>query len=213
MIFEERKTSLFPEKNSTYLEICRDNVWQSIRSSNGSIICSVNGLIGNPQTDILQIIAYPDIESWQTSQGAWSSIESQCIKKESVRILRPINSESKSIIPPEERKAIYEYKIFIIDPVYLNEFNTCFTEAIYPNFQSFDISFLGIWTSAASTNPLEIIQMTGYNHVSHWEQSRLQFSNLNNKSNELWNREKALRDRLEEITLESSVVLMEGTNI
>lgn len=213
MIFEERKTSLFPEKTHTYLKMCRDNVWQSIRSSNGSIICSANGLIGNPQTDILQIIAYPDIESWQTSQGAWSSIENSSIKKESVRILRPINSESKSMIPPEERKNIYEYKLITIDPIYLNEFTTCFNEAIYPNFKSFDISFLGIWTSAASTNPLEIMQMTGYNHVSHWEQSRLQLSSLNDKANELWDRENALRDRLEEITLESSIVLMESTNI
>ena len=61
--------------------------------------------------------------------------------------------------------------------------------------------------------PLEIMQMTGYNHVSHWEQSRLQLSSLNDKANELWDRENALRDRLEEITLESSIVLMESTNI
>jgi len=59
------------------------------------------------------MIVYPDIESWQTSQGAWSSIENSLIKKETVRILRPISFESKSSLSPEDRKSIYEYQKFI----------------------------------------------------------------------------------------------------
>ena len=210
MILEERNTSLFANKTNSYMEICRDSIWQSIRSSNGSIICSASGFIGNPKTNILQIIAYPDIESWQTSQGAWSSVENSLIKKETVRILRPIDSDSKSSISPEERKNIYEYQKFIIDPVYLNEFTTCFKESIYKNFESLGISFLGIWTLASSSNPLEIIQMTGYDNINHWEECRLKIFDTNNESDELWDREKALRDRLEEITIERSLNLVKS---
>jgi hypothetical protein len=47
--------------------------------------------------------------------------------------------------------------------------------------------------SAASTNPLEIIHMTEYNNVGHWEQSRLQLSNINNNPHELWDRKKGLK--------------------
>lgn len=213
MIIEERKTSLFAGKTHSYLELCRNNIWHSIRSSSGSIICSASGFIGDPQTDIIQIIVYPDIESWQTSQGAWSSIKNSLIKKEAVRILRPISFESKSSVPPEDRKNIYEYQKFIIDPVYLNEFTMCFEESIYTNFADLKISFLGIWTLASSTNPIEIIQMTGYESISHWEESKLQIVSLDEKQDELWDRQKVLRNRLNEITIENSITLVKSIDL
>ena len=213
MILEERKTHLFSRKNNEHLKICRDNVWPSIMSSKGSILCVSNGFIGIPKTTILQIIAYPDIKSWQTSQGAWSSIDNASIKRESVRILRPINSQPKLNIPPEDRKNIYEYRKYLINPVYLNEFTKCFDESIYPHLKSLDIPLVGIWTLSASTSPLEIIQMTGYDNIIHWDQTRIELSKLDDNQNELWNRGKALRNRFDEITIESSVMLMESTII
>ena len=52
--------------------------------------------------------------------------------------------------------------------------------------------------------------MTGYDNINHWEECRLKIFDTNNESDELWDRVKALRDRLEDITIERSLNLVKS---
>ncbi len=55
--------------------------------------------------------------------------------------------------------------------------------------------------------------MTGYESISHWEESKLQIANLDKKQDELWDRQKALRNRLNEITIENSITLVKSIDL
>ena len=71
-------------------------------------------------------------------------------------------------------------------------------------------SIIGMWTTLSSTTPTEITLLTGYNSLSHWEETRFDSLNLNELSNQIWDREEALRKRRNEITINTSVAFMES---
>ena len=71
-------------------------------------------------------------------------------------------------------------------------------------------SIIGMWATLSSTTPTEITLFTGYNSLSQWEETRFDSLNLNELSNQIWDREEALRKRRNEITINTSVAFMES---
>jgi len=215
MITEERKSVLVSQsKKEDYLSICHNAIWPSIRASGGRVVCMLSGLIGKPTSHMLQMTSYDDLESWQTSQGAWSTERESFLEEESVRLLKPVAERPKDIIPPEDRRPVYGYRKFLISPSDLNEFVTCSEEGIWPRLENLDACVLGMWTTMASTSPLEVILLTGYHGPCHWEQTRFtdeQSGNFDFEEN-IWDREKALRDRRIELTQNTWVELMRSTD-
>ena len=215
MITEERRSVLGSESLiGEYLSTCRNTIWPSIRASGGSIICVLSGLIGKPTSHILQMTSYRDLESWQTAQGAWSVGPESLLTEETVRLLKPVATRPKDTIPPEDRRSLYGYRTFFISPNDLSEFVRCSEEGVWPRIETMGACILGMWTTLASTSPLEVILLTGYHDTSHWEQTRLtpaQPESLDTDAS-IWDRETALRSRGTELTLKTYLELMRPTD-
>ena len=70
---------------------------------------------------------------------------------------------------------------------------------------------LGLWTPTASTSPLEVVLLTGYDNPTHWDETR--FYNAKEKvTDTLWDREEELRKRRVDITQNTWVELMRSTD-
>ena len=66
---------------------------------------------------------------------------------------------------------------------------------------------LGLWTTASSSSPLEVVLLTGYDSPTHWDETR--FHNAKEKvADTLWDREDELRKRRVDITQNTWVELM-----
>ena len=212
MITEERLMHLNPGQLQQYLDLIRNNISPSIRASGGRIICLLQGLIGSPSTKLIQMTQYQNIEAWQLAQGAWTVNREEYIVRESTRILKPISSRPKEIVPPEDRRTIYGYRKFIISPASIAEFTVCSEEGIWPRLEKKGACVLGMWSNAESVSPSEVILLTGYHSLSHWEETRFA-AEAPGEDNDLWNRENALRSRREELTLETFVEIMASTDL
>ena len=214
MITEERRSVLETESKSSYVELCRNTIWPSLRASGGRVICMLTGMIGRPSTHLLQMTSYADLESWQTAQGAWSINRESLLRQESVRLLRPIASRPKDTVPPEDRRSVYGYRKFFISPTDVSEFVTCSDEGIWPRIENMGACVLGMWTPMASVSPSEIVLLTGYDGPAHWEQTRFTQEQRSNSNidDQLWDREKALRERRVELTRDTWVELMRSTD-
>ena len=214
MITEERKSIVSAGSIDEYLTLCQNTIWPSLRASSGRVLCMLNGMIGNPTSHILQMTAYQDLESWQTAQGAWSIERDSLLEKESVRILRSVSSRPKDTITPEDRRPVYGYRRFLISPSDLSEFVTCSEEGIWPRIEKMGASILGMWTPMASSSPLEVVLLTGYNGPAHWEETRFdnRTDEVDGDVDELWSREEALRERRTQLTQETWVEMMKSTD-
>ena len=214
MIKDERKSIVSYGSIDEYLTLCKNTIWPSLMASSGRVLCMLNGMIGNPTSHMLQMTAYQDLESWQTAQGAWSIERDSLLEQESVRILRSVSSRPKDTIPHEDRRSVYGYRKFLISPIDLAEFVTCSEEGIWPRIEKMGASILGMWTPMASSSPLEVVLLTGYNGPAHWEETRFdsRTDEIDVDVDELWSREEALRKRRTQLTQETWVEMMKSTD-
>ena len=212
MITEERRVNLSREQLPQYIDLVRHTISPSIRASGGRVLCLLQGLIGSPSTTLIQMTQYEDIDSWQLAQGAWTVNREQFAIQESTRILKPISSRPKNLVPPEDRRTIYGYRKFIISPASVSEFAACSEEGIWPRLESEGACILGMWSNAESVSPAEVILLTGYNSLAHWESTRFSPGSPD-ENNDLWNRESALRTRREDLTIKTFVEIMISTDL
>tara|TARA_Y100000994_G_scaffold91979_1_gene75933 strand:- start:2838 stop:3479 length:642 start_codon:yes stop_codon:yes gene_type:complete len=210
MLAEERKTIIKKSGLSEYLAYCRSNVWPSIRTAGGQILCVVGGVIGKPKTHLVQITSFNNFDDLKTSQGAWAVDRSEFIEHEAVSLLQSISTRPKEIIPPEDRRPFYGLRKFYISSSNVKEFVECSEDGIWPRMEKMGASIIGMWTTLSSTTPTEITLLTGYNSPTHWEQTRFDSIKSNESQDQIWDREEALRNRRNDITLNTYVDFMES---
>ncbi len=213
MIFEERRTLVNPEHLEEYLAVRRAQLWDRTRASGGEVVCLLGGLIGNPNNELVQITSWQSIDAWQEAQTSGSATFPEPHQTEEVRLLRAISSRPKTVILPEDRRPVYGFRRFFIDPRDIDEFVHCSENGIWPRIEAMGACILGLWTTAYSTNPQEIVLVTGYHSPSHWEQTRYEGAPPAGVGRALWDNEDALRRRRVEMTLKSWVCLMRAYDV
>ena len=213
MIFEERRTIVRADKMDDYISTCHVELWPSIRASGGRVICQFSGLIGNPQNEFVQISSWRSLYAWEKAQTAERADLSALQESEEVRLLRGISSRPKPVIPARDRRPVYGFRRFFIDPKDLDEFVHCSENGIWPRIEAMGACILGLWTTIATTSPMEIVLATGYHSPSHWEQTRYDGARPLGVDRALWENENALRRRRVEMTLKSWVCLMRAHDV
>ena len=217
MIYEERRVIVDAKRLNEYLSACQSDLFPAIRGAGGDVICQLSGLIGNPQNELVQITAWQSTDDWQgfQSQG-FQAIDigvSEMVQSEEVRLLRAISSRPKAEIPAEDRRPVYGFRRFFIDPRDLDEFVHCSENGIWPRIESMGACILGLWTTVAATNPQEIVLATGYHSPSNWEYTRYGDERPEGVEETLWRNEEALRRRRIEMSLKSWVCLMRAHDV
>ena len=62
MLTEERKTIVKKSELYEYLSYCRSNIWPSIRTAGGQILCVVGGVIGKPKNHLVQMTSFSNFD-------------------------------------------------------------------------------------------------------------------------------------------------------
>lgn len=213
MIFEERRTIVAPDKLNDYISVCHSELWPSMRASGAKVICQFSGLIGNPQNELVQISSWRSLYAWEKAQTAERADLSVVYESEEVRLLRAISTRPKPVIPARDRRPVYGLRRFFIEPKDMDEFVHCSENGIWPRIEAMGACILGLWTTIATTSPMEIVLATGYNSPSHWEQTRYDGGRPLGVDRALWENENALRRRRVEMTLKSWVCLMRAHDV
>ena len=207
MIYEERRTVLKGELLDDYLALCRETLWPSLRQAGGRVVCALSGLIGDPRSEVLQMTSFPDVGSWQAAQGKLTAERGELVELEEVRLMRPVASRPKEVIPREDRRAIYGYRRFFVAPVDLAEFVFCSEEGIWPRIEAQGACVLGLWSTVAATSPLEVVLITGYHDPAHWQETRDDRPMPQGFDERLWERNMDLRARRTAMTMRTWVRL------
>ena len=212
MIYEERRIIVDAKRLNEYLSACQSDLFPAIRGAGGDVICQLSGLIGNPQNELVQITAWQSTDDWQGFQAIDTGV-SDTVQSEEVRLLRAISSRPKAEITAEDRRPVYGFRRFLIDPRDLDEFVHCSENGIWPRIESMGACILGLWTTVAATNPQEIVLATGYHSPSNWEYTRYGDERPEGVDETLWRNEEALRRRRIEMSLKSWVCLMRAHDV
>ena len=158
MFYEERRITLKRGQLDAYTDHLRDVV--SPRLDGGEILCLLSAAIGGPVESVLQMTRFPDYNSWLKSQSAYGSDRMELVAHEEVRLLRSVSVRPKDVIEESDMRAFYGHRRFHIDPSDLDEFVHCSENGIWPRIESQRASILGLWTTLASTSPLEVTLLT-----------------------------------------------------
>jgi len=176
LIYEERTVSVRRGRTQDYTKIFRDQVKPAIEAEGGEVLRLVSGLIGAPATEFIAISRFADFASWEKAQGRVTAAHpdlADITDSEQVRLLKSISSRPKQSIPAEDRRVVFGYRRFFIEPKDIDDFVRYSEEGIWPRVEAEGASVLGLWTPLASTAPLEIILLTGYHSATNWEQTRV----------------------------------------
>lgn len=206
MIYEERYTGVELRRVRDYLQFCRDKMCPAIQSVGGQVLVLLTGLIGDPNNAVLQITGFSDLTSWQTAQESLNTNRGEFVLSDEVRLLRPIASHPKKVIAPEDRRPVYSYRRFFINPADLPKFVECSEDGVWPLYEAADCRILGLWTPLAATNPQEIILMAGYHGPGHWEETRFFRGKPEGLDEGLWERGQTLGRQRGQLSVRGSWV-------
>ncbi len=213
MIYEERRIIAKRGMADACADLVRQSMKPAFEGNGGEIIALVQGLIGAPSEEIIQVTRFPDLGHWQNAQETLNIRRMELIESEEVRVMRSIASRPKQIIPAEDRRAIYGYRRFFIDPEDHNDFVRYSEEGIWPRIESQGARILGLWSPIAATSPQEIVLMTGYHGPAHWEETRTPQSRPAEYEEKSWERMLEMYGARRRLPLRSSVRLMRNMEI
>lgn len=213
MIYEERLTLSHSKSADNYLAYCKTDLWPRLRAEGGQPVCLLSGLIGDPANQYLQMTAFEGLRAWEEAQIAIPPSPPDLVESETVRLSRPIASRPKPVVPLEDRRAVYGCRRFFIDPANLDDFVNSSQNGIWPRVESQGACILGLWSTVATTQPMEILLLTGYHSPTHWEETRVTSSQQAEVDQALKQQESPLRDRRVDISQQTWVRLMRAHEI
>jgi hypothetical protein len=212
-IYEERRIRVHKGKQRDYLAWCEGSSWPALAEHGVRPMCLLEGLIGDPSEELLQIMRYPDLETWEAAQEERTSADNPWVVREEARILQAISSRPKDDLPVADHRPIYGYRRFRIPPRDAADVAEASAGEIWPSFEAQGACILGLWKTAATTEPLEIILLTGYRSVAHWEGTRENAPRPAGFDPEVWETGWRAARRRRDLALETWVCLMRALRV
>ena len=190
-IYEQRHVTLRTGGLAAYVAYTKEQVWPELNRQGAKVVCLLNGFIGQPQEEVMQITRFPDWDSWNGYQQNRITGESGLVEKDEARLLKAVASRPGDIA----------------DFAHYGE------NGVWPRIESQGACILGLWTTLAVTDPLEVILVTGYHGPGHWEETRVTGPKPEDVDSGLWQGDLELRARREAMTLKTWVCLMQAIEV
>ncbi len=208
-IFEERKTTLKEGVFKEYLSSCRDQLWPEWERRGVSVLCLLCGHMGESPLDLVQMARFPDLPVWQESQMALVDRENTLIEREDVRLMRSIvGSRPKIPLSLDDHHPVYGYRRFFFKPADIVVVSQLSVNCVWPRFLSHGCNVLGLWTPLAITPSQEVLLITGYRSLAHWEETRLNQAMPKGFDPALWERGREAAIRRRDLISQSWVSMM-----
>lgn len=177
MIYEERRITLKHRTFGEYRRFVLETLWQQLEGDGHQPICLLNGLIGAGAQDIVLINGFEDYDAWQSAQGAIAGGNIDApprawTESETVRLMHASDYRPDGPTQPEDRRAVYGARRWWINPEDWETFNRLSFEGIWPAMDHMGHWVIGQFRDAATTSPLEILNLAGYHDPAHWHATR-----------------------------------------
>ncbi len=212
-LYEQRQTTLRTGGLDEYVQQTREQWWPHLNQEGARVLCLVSGLIGYPAEEVIQVTRFPDWATWMRCQDHARLPGNGLVENEQVRLLKSVASRPKPHAPPEDKRAVYGYRRFFIRSTDLAEFVHCSEEGVWPRIEAQGACILGLWTTLAATDPLEVVLLTGYHGPAHWEETRDSRPTPDGLAQNLWDRGVQLGSLRRQITMKSWVCLMRAIDV
>lgn len=172
MIYEERFTLTTVRGTRDYLKLFQEKMAPGIKAAGGEPLLLLQGMIGDRGNSVFQITRFPDVAAWEGAQSNPVAGRESLVEEEEVRLLKSVSIRPKKVLPKEDRRPVYSYRKLFINPASLQQFVEDSEKGVWPLYETAGCAVFGLFTPVAATNPLELILMTGYKGVWHWEETR-----------------------------------------
>lgn len=208
IVFEERKTVLKRGAFREYYRQRREGIFAELDGRGADVICVLSGLMGHFPQELVEVTRFPDISVWRECQEILVGSNRDLVESESVRLLRAITSRPKASQTQEDARPLYVYRQFFTRPEKIEEFADLSENGVWPRFDAHETNILGLWTPLAHTETQEILLITGYHSMAHWEASRVGREKPEDISEELWEKGAQAVLKRHEITLNTRSFMM-----
>ena len=216
MIFEERRLRLNQSSQvdisgiKKYLSLFREDIRPKIEEKNGKVICLLQGIVGNPTNELLQITRFPDLNIYQQMQPLLNNKGVSLLESKEVRLFKSITSRPKDLLPIEDRRPIYSDRRFFIRNYDVEKCADLSENVIWPLYEAWGCRVLGLFTTFVTSEIQEVMMFAGYNSIAHWEETRnIGFSTRPKMiPQKIWKEGKKAVVNRAEFTLRSTVSLM-----
>jgi len=219
-IFEERRIQLKQSSQvdisgiQKYLSLFYEELKPRIEEKNGRVICLLQGIVGSPTNEFLQITRFPDLNSYQQMQPILNNKGASLLKSKETRLFKSITSRPKDPLPIEDCLPIYSDRRFFFRSSDVEKCADLSENLIWPLYESWGVSVLAIFTTVLTSEVQEVMMFSGYNSIAHWEETRnvVGFASRRPKSipSIIWREGKKAVFRRAELTLRSTISLMKA---
>lgn len=217
-IFEERRLRLKQSSQidisgiKKYLNLFREDLKYKIEENNGKTICVLQGIVGSPTNELLQITRFPDFKTYQQMQNMLDNKGVSLLESKEVRLFKSMTSRPKDPFPIEDKRPIYSDRRFFVRKYDINKFADLSENLIWPLYEAWGCSILGLFTTIVPTEIQEIMMFAGYNSIAHWEETRNIGFAARPKiiPQKIWKKGKKAVVNRAELTLRSTVSLMKA---
>ena len=177
MIYEERRIRLKPRSFPDYRTFVLESLWPRLAEAGHRPLCLLNGRVGAGSDDVVLIVGYDGYDAWQSAQPAITGAgpgdpPRSWIADEQARLMTPSPYRPTPTTPDDDRRAVYGLRRWWIEPDDWDEFARLSFEGVWPAMDHMGHWVLGQFRTAATTSPLEIVNLAGYRDAAHWEATR-----------------------------------------
>lgn len=216
MIFEEKRLRLNQSSQidisgiKKYLSLFREDIRPDIEEKNGRVICLIQGIVGSPTNEFLQITRFPDLKTYQQMQPILNNKGASLLESKEVRLFKSITSRPKDPLPIEDCRPIYSDRRFFIRKNDIEKCADLSENVIWPLYEAWGCRVLGLFTTLVPTEIQEVMMFAGYNSIAHWEETRnIGFApRPKTIPQKIWKEGKKAVINRAELTLRSNVSLM-----
>ena len=134
-VYEQRQVSLRIGGLAAYASNAKDQVWPDLNREGARVLSLLNGFIGEPRDEVIQITRFPDRDTWNDCQNIGAAGEDELVEKEKVRLLKPIASRPEECVPPDDRRAVYGFRRQLIRSKDLEEFAHGSENGVWPRIR------------------------------------------------------------------------------
>ena len=177
MIYEERRIQLKVGAFDEYRDWAVQTLWPLLVSQGAEPVCLLNGLIGTSSEELLWVNGFTDYSAWESAQltiagDAKTAKPRDWIASETVNLMTPSRYRPVGPVALNERRAVYGARRWWIHPEDWTHFNQLSYDGVWPAMDHMGHHVIGQFRHAATTSPLEILNLAGYDDVSHWHATR-----------------------------------------
>ena len=217
-IFEERRLRLKQSSQidisgiKKYLSLFHGDIRPRIEENNGKTICVLQGIVGSPTNELLQITRFPDFNTYQQMQNILDNKGASLLESKEVRLFKSMTSRPKDPFPIEDSRPIYSDRRFFVRNYDINKCADLSENVIWPLYEAWGCRVLGLFTTIVPTEIQEVMMFAGYNSIAHWEETRnIGFApRPKTIPQKIWKKGKKAVINRAELTLRSTVSLMKA---